>query len=144
MRELWSRFIINGKIELKMFWYANVFYERRELGGDNSERSERQWMLRKISDEVIRSEHSDWWEESVSAGRYHFEWSKYVLYLFFQVGMFYSVVLYLYKLIYIFCYVVVRFSLYRLFARWILYYIYRPLKWGGVRILINRRWCYNY
>ena len=131
MCELRSRVIINEWIELTMLWYANVLCERIELGGDDSKHSDRQWILRAISKAVSGSEHSYWGEVSGSAVSAHFERHESVCHLLFHVGMFYSVVIYIYPHISIFCSVVLCISLYRLFVRFILYFIYFPLKWGG-------------
>ena len=68
---------------------------------------------------------------SGSAVSPRFELSKSIWNLLFQVEVFYSVVLYLYPHICILCYFVGGLSMYRMFVRCILYFIYFPETLGG-------------
>ena len=102
------------------------FCEGRKPGGDDIKCSERQWIFRSIVNSVSRSERSDWQESSISEVSACLDQSKSFWRLLFYVGMIYSVVLYLYKHIYILCSVFVCLSLYCMFVRCILYFIYFP------------------
>ena len=58
MHELQSQVIINNQTKLMMFWYANDFCERSKTGGDDSKRSEQNWMAG-----VNKMSGSEWWEQ---------------------------------------------------------------------------------
>ena len=145
MRELRSRVIINERSKLKMVWYANIFCEGREPDGDDNEHSEWQCMLGAIENKVSGREHSDWQEASGSAVSDRFELSKSVWNLLFHVGMIYLGVLSVSPHVCIFCSVAFGISLYCIFVRYILHFIYCPKKWRvKISLKITLFWIKKY
>ena len=91
-------------------------------------------MMKSIENEVIRREQSDWRYERVSAISTRFERNKYVWHLLFHVGIFNPGFSYIYTHTCILCFIVVGLFLYRMFAGFIICFIYFPkTKVGGVK-----------
>ena len=94
-------------------------------------------MMKAIENEVIRREQSYWRYERVSAISTRFERNKYVWHLLFHVGIFNPGFPYIYTHTCILCFIVVGLFLYRMFAGFIICFVYFPITKRDKRSRVN-------